>query len=157
MPSSTSSTSANPAKTSNFTRESTQETSQGSQTMAMMATTSRPYAYTQEYSLPSEFESQAWFTDSDASHHLTSYASLLKNKIKYVGANKVYVGNGQTLSIHLVGSTQFYSNINPKHKLILTNILCVPSITRNLLFITKFSSDNNVVFEFLPDKCYIKF
>ncbi|KAI5390968.1 hypothetical protein KIW84_076001 [Lathyrus oleraceus] len=65
MPSSTSSTSANPAKTSNSTRESTQETSHGSQTMAMTATTSRLYAYTQEYSLPSELESQAWFTDSD--------------------------------------------------------------------------------------------
>lgn len=66
------------------------------------------------------------------------------------------VRNGQTLSIHLVGSTHFYAKFRPKHKLILTNILHVPSITINLLSISKFSNDNNVVFEILYEKCYIK-
>lgn len=38
------------------------------------------------------------------------------------------------------------------HKLVLDNVLHVPSITRNLISVSKFSVDNNVVFEFRVDK-----
>lgn len=58
MPRNTTSAHANCANNSNLNQESTQETSHSSQTMEIMATTSRP-AYTQEYSLPSKLESQA--------------------------------------------------------------------------------------------------
>lgn len=65
------------------------------------------------------------------------------------------VCNGQSLSIKYVGSFVFYSRFSSNQKLILDNIH-VPSITRNLLFVSKFSSDNHVVFEFQVDKCGVK-
>lgn len=71
--------------------------------MTMMATTSRPITSTQEYSLPSKLESQAWFSHSGASHNLTPYDFHLQNIKSYVGSNKVYVGNDQTLTIKSVG------------------------------------------------------
>lgn len=49
-----------------------------------------------------------------------------------------------------------YSNLIPKHKLILVHVLHVHAITKNLLSVLKFSNDNNVIFEFLFDKCCIK-
>lgn len=73
--------------------------------MVMMASTSRPLATTQEYSLLAELESQMWFVDSDAFHHLTPYDFHLQDFKSYVESNKVYVWKVQTLTIKSVGST----------------------------------------------------
>ncbi|KAI5401088.1 hypothetical protein KIW84_065792 [Lathyrus oleraceus] len=64
MPPSTISASSNTIKSSNLTRGSTQDDAHDTQTMEMMATTSRPNVYTQEYSMLLELESQSWFVDS---------------------------------------------------------------------------------------------
>lgn len=69
--------------------------------------------------------------------------------------NKVYVRNSQTLTIQYIGSTKFHSKFNPTYKLILSNILHVPSILKNMLSLLKFNSDNKVIFEILPDTFYI--
>ncbi|CAI8600878.1 unnamed protein product [Vicia faba] len=39
----------------------------------------------------------------------------------------------------------------------LRDILLVPQITRNILFVSQFSKDNDAYFEFHPNPCYIKF
>lgn len=93
MPQSATTSQPNPSSNSNLGQETPQDSSQNSQDIAMMATTSRPTATTQEYSLPTELKSQAWFTDSGASHHLTPYDFHLRIIKSYVGSNKVYVGN----------------------------------------------------------------
>ncbi|CAI8585704.1 unnamed protein product [Vicia faba] len=132
----------------NQKQESTSDSAKSSQAMVMMTTT-------QEHSLPSELESQFWFADSCASHHLTPYAHLLHTKLSYVEPNKVCVRNGQNLTIQSIRSIHFYPRANPNYKLILTNVLHVPSITKNILSVSKFSSDNNVMFEFFSNKCCI--
>lgn len=77
----------------------TEGASQSSQTIAIMANTNQPSAFTQEYSLPLYLESQAWFADSGALHHLTTHEFYLYNKKSYLGSNKVFMGNGKTLEI----------------------------------------------------------
>lgn len=68
-------------------QDTSQDILQISKAMAMLATTSQPCAFTQEYSLPSELESQALFADSGASRHLTPTEFYLHNKESYVGPN----------------------------------------------------------------------
>lgn len=110
-----------------------------------------------EYSLPRDFEYRAWFADLVSSHHLTSHASYLHFKNVYSGNCRVNVAISQSLSIRCVDSTHISSSLCPLTTLVLNDILLVLCITRNPLSVSKFSCDNNnVVFEFLDDKCFIK-
>ena len=90
-------------------QNTTQVSTSNKVVVAMMATTKNPAAYSEEYSLPVKLESQSWFADLVATHHLTPYANLLHNQKPYQGNNSVYVGNGQQFPIHVIGSLQFYS------------------------------------------------
>lgn len=58
------------------------------------------------------------------------------------------MGNGQGLSITSIGSSKFLSPYHPHTTLSLNNLLLVPSITRNLVSMSKFAQDNHVYFEF---------
>ena len=89
----------------------------------------------------------AWYMDSRATNHVTADAQNLVTKIDYKGKDKLTVGNGSKLTISYIGS----SIISPCHTrklLYLNNILHVPNITKNLLSISQFTHDNNVVIEF---------
>lgn len=105
-----------------------------------------------EYSLPRDLESQAWFADSCASHHLTSNSIYLHAKKPYSGTCRVSVANDQSLTITYVGSFDVYSNLCLSYTLSLNDILHVLCITRNLLFVSNFSKDNHVTFEFSANK-----
>ena len=58
------------------------------------------------------------------------------------------VGNGSSLSISHIESSIFHKSSCP---LYLNNILHVPRITKNLISVSKFTRDNNVVVEFFSD------
>ena len=106
--------------------------------------------------VPADLESQAWFADSGATHHLTHNRSLLQNKQSYSGVNKVLVGNGQRLNIDSVGLANIKTPSLSHSNLVLKHLLHVPKITRNLLSVSKFAQDNNVFFEFHANTCFIK-
>ena len=58
------------------------------------------------------------------------------------------IGDGSELQITHTSST----TLNSFHKsFLLDNILCVPSMKRNLIFIYQFCNSNNASIEFLPD------
>lgn len=103
-----------------------------------------------------KLESHAWLDNSSASHYLTPYNSYLQNAKCNLGSNKVYVGSAQTLTIKAIGLVYFHYMYAPHKFLLLSYVLHVPTITRNLLSISKFSMDNNVIFEFLTEKCCVK-
>lgn len=63
------------------------------------------------------------------------------------------VGNGSSLSISHIESSIFHKSSRP---LYLNNILHVPQITKNLISVSKFTRDSNVVFEFFSDYLLIK-
>lgn len=57
------------------------------------------------------------------------------------------------MAIHYTGSSYLHT---PHATFLLRNILHVPQITKNLLSVQQFASDNNVFFEFHPDICFVK-
>uniref|UniRef100_A0A803PM38 Integrase catalytic domain-containing protein n=1 Tax=Cannabis sativa TaxID=3483 RepID=A0A803PM38_CANSA len=89
-----------------------------------------------------------------ASNHITSEINKMNLKEEYNGKEKVTVANGNRLPIHHIGLGSLQTlSASP---LILKEILHVPSITKNLLSISKLTSDNNVCVEFLSDLCFVK-
>jgi len=59
----------------------------------------------------------------------------------------VKIGNNTSLPINYVGSP-IYTSSYIDHKFSLHNLLYVPLISKNLLSVSKFARDNNVLFEF---------
>lgn len=68
--------------------------------------------------------------------------------------DQVHIRNGQGLPIHHTGNSLFS---HPSKSLALNNILHVPSITKNLFSIQRFSQDNDTFFEFHPYHFLIKY
>jgi histone deacetylase 1/2 len=66
------------------------------------------------------------------------------------------MGNGQGVPINSLGHSNFQSPTNSNVKLALKDLLHVPTISKNLLSVSKFAQDNNVVFEFHPYHCFVK-
>ncbi|GAU19342.1 hypothetical protein TSUD_336290 [Trifolium subterraneum] len=98
----------------------------------------------------------SWYPDSGASHHLTYDPYNLVHSNPYTGHDQVMMGNGQGVSINSLGHSSFKSPSMPSVKLELKDLLHVPNISKNLLSVSKFAQDNNVIFEFHPYKCFVK-
>ena len=96
-----------------------------------------------------------WYPDSGATNHVTADQSNLTAKTEFFGPDQVYVGNGKGLEIKHIGHSSFISPYSSKI-LTLHNLLHVPTITKNLLSVSKFCSDNNVFFEFHSSCCFVK-
>ncbi|KAE8667725.1 hypothetical protein F3Y22_tig00112383pilonHSYRG00494 [Hibiscus syriacus] len=94
-----------------------------------------------------------WIVDSGATHHITPDASNLTTSSDYTGPGKVVVGNGHSLSIARAGSSTMTTN---SRVLVLNDLLHVPSVTKNLLSVSKFARDNKVFFEFHAGSCLVK-
>lgn len=98
-------------------------------------------------------EDSCWFPDSSATTHLTNTPPNPHVNTPYSGSDKVIVGNGLSLHISATGS----SLIPTHHKnLQLNNMLYTPFGTKNLLFVSYFSKDNKVFFEFHVEHCLVK-
>jgi hypothetical protein len=87
-----------------------------------------------------------WHHDTGATHYLTNNANNIHvfnddDNSQY----HIQVANGAGLDILHSGSSTFSS---PSKSFLLKQILCVPEINKNLLYIHHFCLDNNVFFEF---------
>lgn len=91
--------------------------------------------------------------DSGATHHVTSDINNLASFVPYEGHDRLQVGNGSNLQIHNLGHC-YISTTNGC--LNLNGVLHVPHITKNLISISKFTKDNDVILEFHPFFCVIK-
>ena len=63
--------------------------------------------------------------------------------------------DGIGLAIQHIGQSTFPSQFSSK-LLVLKWLLHVPSISKSLLSVSKFAHDNNVLFEFHSNKCFVK-
>ena len=81
-----------------------------------------------------------WLADSGTSDHLTANLSNLATQFQYKGPEQVTVGNGQALPINHIGNTTLPTN---NHNFILKDVLHVPRIAMNLLYVHKFWLHNN--------------
>jgi histone deacetylase 1/2 len=95
----------------------------------------------------------SWYADTGATDHLTNELDKLHVKEQYHGKDHVHTANGQGMRITHIGHSTLPTSSHPLH---LKNILHVPSVTRNLLSVKKFSLDNNVFFEFHPWYFFVK-
>nr|KYP52909.1 Retrovirus-related Pol polyprotein from transposon TNT 1-94 [Cajanus cajan] len=66
------------------------------------------------------------------------------------------MANGQGTSITSIGSNVFRSPFHPSTVLCLKDLLLVPTLTKNLISVSKFAKDNNVYFVFYPHSCFVK-
>ncbi|KAH9684823.1 retrovirus-related pol polyprotein from transposon RE2 [Citrus sinensis] len=103
---------------------------------------------------------EGWYLDSGATHHITNNMANKHIRDQFTGADQLIIGNGQGLPITHVGDASFlFKSSNSTHKhspIALKDILLVPSITKNLLSISKLTTDNNLSVEFLGNVCFVK-
>lgn len=97
-----------------------------------------------------------WYPDLGATHHVTHDPSVLVDGVSLTSADQIHVGNGQRLPIHSIGTTLIPYTQTPHINLVLKNLLLVPSITKNLISVSKFARDNKVFFEFHDTYCVVK-
>jgi hypothetical protein len=89
-----------------------------------------------------------WYLDIGATNHVTlELENLNLHSDGYIDTDQLHVGNGQGLTISNTGSSKL---IYPNASFLLTNLLHVPQIKKNLLSFSQFTRDNNVYFEFHP-------
>ncbi|KAL5738223.1 hypothetical protein ACOSP7_030984 [Xanthoceras sorbifolium] len=108
------------------------------------------------YASPESVNDQAWYVDSGATNHVTADLNNLSLKQEYRGNDKLVIGDGNHLHISNIGHSTIQTHTTPYHQLHLKNILHVPSITKNLLSISKLTKDNNAFAEFHDNGCMCK-
>ncbi|KAL5767379.1 hypothetical protein ACOSQ2_014162 [Xanthoceras sorbifolium] len=97
-----------------------------------------------------------WYADSGATNHVTSDLNNLSLSSKYKGTDKLTLGNGNQLSILNVGKSTCLSHSNPVKHTALNQMLHVPSISKNLLSVSRLTKDNNLIAEFCGDHYVFK-
>ncbi|GJY46162.1 hypothetical protein Tco_0435225 [Tanacetum coccineum] len=103
----------------------------------------RGLATTTEIDLANAFHAQChvnssgpdWYVDSGATDHMTSSPENVNNATPNIGQANVTFGNGNKLH---VSHTMVNNNIR------LLDVLVVPNLTKNLLSISKLTSDNRL-------------
>ncbi|KAI5328775.1 hypothetical protein L3X38_028172 [Prunus dulcis] len=98
--------------------------------------------------------SPTWLLDSGASHHVTSNVNTLSGASPYDGPDEIIIGNGSGLGITHVGSTTVPSSSSQSFTL--SNVLCVPSMQKDIISISKFNKQNNTSIELFPDFFHVK-
>lgn len=79
---------------------------------------------------------------SGATHYVTSDINNLSSYIPHVGSEHLHVGNGTNLKIF---HRDYCLLPNSNGKLHLNDVLHVPNIIKNLISISKFTHDNDVI------------
>ena len=76
---------------------------------------------------------------------MTSDSEVVDQPALYSSNEHVMVGNGQSLAI---SHTSSISSIIPSSSLLLSNVLVVPGIKKNLILISQLTKDNNYLVAF---------
>jgi histone deacetylase 1/2 len=91
---------------------------------------------------PSPHHDTNWYPDTGSTNHITNDLSNLSVQSEpYLGNDQIHVGNGAGLPIKNTGSTTLST---PTKSFILNKLLHVPHIKKNLIYVSQFTSDNNV-------------
>jgi hypothetical protein len=92
-----------------------------------------------------------WLLDSGASHHVTNDLNALFSFNSYEGFNTLHIGNGQGMPINHIGS---FSITIFNFTLHFTDVLHVPTFTKNLLRLSRSLSNNSLLIEFSYFSCF---
>lgn len=99
------------------------------------------------------FLDPSWCLDLSATNYVTADVGNLFVTSDYSKNDSLAIGNGSKLPITHIGSSVIPF---PSRSFHLKNVLIVPKITTNLLSVSQFTRDNNVIMEFHPFSCFIK-
>jgi histone deacetylase 1/2 len=95
----------------------------------------------------------SWYMDTGATDHITNDLDCLAVRETYHGNDCIHVGNGAGLPISHVGHGTLNTIAKPLN---LRNILHVPHITKNILYVHKITLDNVVFIEIHPYHFVVK-
>ena len=98
------------------------------------------FAYAASSQDLNHLECGSWYVDSGATQHMTPHVQNIHTPSSYTGTEAVVVGNGCSLPIKNIGTSTFSNSLQLRH------VLHVPLLTKNLLSVQRFSSDNNYYF-----------
>uniref|UniRef100_A0A6N2KS64 Integrase catalytic domain-containing protein n=1 Tax=Salix viminalis TaxID=40686 RepID=A0A6N2KS64_SALVM len=88
-----------------------------------------------------------WLVDTAASNHVTDDLHNLSLTSPYEGSDAIVIGDGTGLNISHTGNTTLST---PSTTFTLSNVLCVPSIKKNLISVSQFCKTNHTSIEFFP-------
>lgn len=91
---------------------------------------------------PRSVADPCWYMDSGANYHVTPFSDQLENYTQ-VGKTHLFTCTGEKTKVVGIGSTSL-STSSPKSKLILNDVLLVPSATKNLVSVNRLTQDNAV-------------
>ncbi|KAI3700963.1 hypothetical protein L2E82_45604 [Cichorium intybus] len=91
-----------------------------------------------------------WFVESGATDHMTTSTDSITQPTVFSGSSKVAFGDGNVLPISHIGHSLLNNGIQ------LWNVLVVPKLTKNLLSISRLTSDNNMDVLFSQPYFYIQ-
>ena len=94
--------------------------------------------------------SRPWIVNSGASHHVTSQFFDVSLHQPYEGLDDIVIGDGLGLKITHTSSMCLSPSFN------LLNVLCVPTIKQNLIFVSQFCCTNNTSIDFFPSHFVVK-
>ena len=97
----------------------------------------RPQAYVVTTNTSTNFN---WLFDSGASHHVTADLNNLSFHKTSDGTYDIVIGDGTSFPISHTSSITLST---PSHSFSLSNVLCVPTMKRNLISISQFCHSNN--------------
>ena len=83
----------------------------------------------------------------DVSHHATQDLQNHSLHSEYDGSEDVMLGDGKYYKITHTGSTLLLSSSAPLN---LCNVLCVPHMRKNPIYVYKLCNDNHVSIDFSP-------
>ncbi|KAL5749755.1 hypothetical protein ACOSP7_024358 [Xanthoceras sorbifolium] len=122
----------------------TQQSNTGSSKPNISAIPWQPQAH---YVANNALNNPAWLLDSGASHHVTTDLSNLSLYAPYIGSNDVMIGDGTGLSITHTNSISLPTFTKT---FTLNDVLCIPTMKKNLISISQFCIINNASIEFFP-------
>ena len=89
----------------------------------------------------------SWYLDTGTSNHMTANLNLITTPIPYTGSDHILVSNGQSLPITNT-SNAFHHSLFSNSNFLLRDVLHVPKITKSLLSVQNFTTDNHVILNF---------
>jgi hypothetical protein len=90
---------------------------------------------------------QCWYTDSGATGHIIGDLDRLMMHDPYIGHDQVHAANRIAMDITHIGTSIIPTTTLP---LTLNNVLHVPSAHKNLIYVHRFTIDNDTFIEFHP-------
>lgn len=103
--------------------------------------------------LNGKFNKNEWYVDSGASAHMTPNKAWVKNMNESPCLPEIVVANESKVPVVCSGDVDIVSEL--KCHITVRNVLCVPSLTTNLLSVSELiKNGNHVIFE--SNHCYIR-